>query len=100
MPQEVSVWSVITLILLPIAYVALSVLWWLLMRSFGAIDKLRKDMTDEAAKIRAEQAAAQLENERRYVNQSVMAELKADMFRRFDRLEVKIDNLPHKPSAE
>jgi hypothetical protein len=90
--MTVDLWQILTLIVLPAAVLACGALW-------RRIENVDKERVAECARLWAQLgalqtqlAAAQLENERRYVNQQMFATFSAELFRRIDRVELKIDN--------
>jgi len=90
--MAVDLWQILTLIILPAAVLACGALW----RRIENVERARATesvrLWNEASALRAQMAANQLENERRYVNQSMFTEFRAELFRRVDRIEMKIDN--------
>ena len=92
--MSVDIWTILSVLIFPLAGAAFIFLW----RRIEALQADIKVATAELSALRTQLQAAQLENERRYVNQAMFTEFKAEFFRRFDRLEGKIDS--HHVAAE
>ncbi|TXH35317.1 MAG: hypothetical protein E6Q98_16120 [Rhodospirillaceae bacterium] len=103
--MSVDIWTILSVLIFPLAGFAFLFLWRRIEALQSEIKVAAAAAAAESAKIwaelsalRTQLAAAQLENERRYVNQAMFTEFKVEFFRRFDRLEGKIDS--HHVAAE
>lgn len=102
--ESVSVWNIIVVLLIPIVAIGFGILWRLIAGAEERASKATESalgtqrlenerLWTQLNALRDQFSAYAIDAERRYINQQSMADLKKEIFGRFDRLEKHFDKL-------
>lgn len=100
--MSIDLWDLIKAVAIPVALVVVGFIWRRIDKNEASANLRLNKLDLEIEALRTQIGAAALEAERRYINWKHMDDFKGDIFKRFDRLERRLESLPggFRPGAE